>query len=99
MLAKMMRLRFHYGWIIAALIFLTMLLAAGMRSTPSVLIVPLQSEFGWSNAAISLSISINLVIYGLSGPFTAALMQRLGIGRVIMGALLLVAVACTLTTF
>ncbi|HLZ63965.1 MAG TPA: MFS transporter [Ktedonosporobacter sp.] len=98
MLARFLRFRFHYGWVIAVIIFLTMLFSAGMRSMPSVLIVPLEHEFGWSNAAISLSVSINLVIYGLSGPFTAALMQRFGVGRVIMGALLLVVIACGLTT-
>ena len=98
MLAKYLRFRFHYGWLIAAITFLALLAAAGMRSTPGVLIVPLEHDFGWSDATISLAISINLVIYGLSGPFAAALMQRVGIRRVILGALVLIAIACALTT-
>lgn len=97
-LAKYVRLPFHYGWIIAVLTFLALLAAAGMRSTPSVLIVPLEHNFGWSDATISFAISINLILYGLSGPFAAALMQRLGMRRVIISALLLIAVACALTT-
>lgn len=98
MLAKYIRLRFHYGWLIAIITFLALLASAGMRSTPSVLIVPLEKNFGWSNATISFAISINLVLYGLSGPFAAALMQRMGIRRVMIGALILIALACGLTT-
>ncbi len=89
--------RLHSGWIIAALTFLIML-AAGMRSMPGVLIVPLQQDFGWDRDAISLAVSINLVLFGLSGPFAAALMQRIGIRRVMVVALLLVELAAALTT-
>ncbi|MHC5544390.1 MFS transporter, partial [Singulisphaera rosea] len=67
----------HYAWIVAALTFLVLLATAGVRATPSVLIVPLEREFGWSRATISLAISVNLVLYGLIGPFAAALMERL----------------------
>jgi sugar phosphate permease len=97
-LAKHLRLRFHYGWAIAVLTFLALLASAGMRSTPSVLLVPLEHTFGWSDATISFAISINLILYGLSGPFAAALMQRLGMRRVVIGALTLIALACALTT-
>lgn len=89
--------KFHYGWIIAAVTFLTLLTSAGMRSTPGVLIVPLEHEFGWSTATISLAISINLFLYGLSGPFAAAFMERFGIRRVMLCALLLAALAAGLT--
>ena len=98
MIAKVPRSKFHYGWIVAGVTFLTLLTAAGMRSTPGVLIVPLEHEFGWSTATISLAVSINLVIYGLSGPFAAALMERFGVRRIIVVALLIVAVAAGLTT-
>jgi sugar phosphate permease len=98
MIAKMPRSRFHYGWIIAGVTFLTLLAAAGMRSTPGVLIVPLEHEFGWSTATISLAVSINLFIYGLSGPFAAALMERFGVRRIMVVALLVVAIAAGLTT-
>jgi len=99
MIAKLLRPHLHYGWIIAVVTFLTLLAAAGMRSTPGVLIVPLEHEFGWSTATISLAISINLVLYGVSGPFAAALMMRFGIRSVMVGALLLVALASALTIF
>src|SRR5438552_2753925 len=80
--------RIHYAWVIAAVTWLTLLAAAGFRSTPSTLIVPLQQEFGWSRATISLAVSINLVMFGLFAPFAGGLMERFGVRRVTIGALL-----------
>src|SRR6476659_10144138 len=88
----------HYGWVIAAVSFLTLITAAGFRSTVGVLIVPLQDEFGWSRATISAAVAINLILYGLGGPFAAGLYDRFGIRRVIVIALATIAVSSTLTT-
>lgn len=99
MLASKKRPVFHYSWVIVVTTFLTMLAAAGIRATPGVLIVPLEHSFGWSTATVSLAVSINLLLFGLSGPFAAALMQRIGIKRVMIAALILVGGAITLTTF
>jgi MFS family permease len=87
----------HYAWIVAAVTFVTLLGASGFRSTPGVLIVPLQEAFGWSRTTISLAVSINLVLFGLSGPFAAAAMSRFGLRRVVLVALLLVAAGSGLT--
>ena len=92
------RRRPHYAWIILGVTFLTLLAGAGIRATPSVLIVPLEEEFGWSRSTISFAISINILLYGLMGPFAGALMQRFGIRRTTMGALTLLAVGVTLST-
>ena len=69
--------RVHYAWVVAAVTFIALMGAAGFRATPSVLIVPLQNEFGWNRAVISGAVSVNLVLYGLIGPFAAAVMDRL----------------------
>ncbi len=97
--ATLARGRIHYGWIVVAVTFLVLLVAAGIRATPGVLIVPLEREFGWSRAAVSLAVSINLLLYGLLGPFAAALMDRFGARRITLGALSLLAVGVGLTTF
>ena len=76
--------RFHYAWIVVAVVFLALLAAAGVRATPGVLIVPLEQAFGWSSATISLAIAINLLLFGLMGPFAAALMQRFGMRRTVL---------------
>ena len=91
--------RLHYAWIVAAVTFITLLGAAGFRSTPGVLIRPLQQEFGWSTATISVAVSINLVLFGFSGPFAAALMERFGVRRLVPAALVMVAGGAGLTVF
>ena len=72
---------------------------AGFRSAPSVLIVPLEDAFGWSRSDISLAVAINLLLYGLVAPFAAALMDRFGIRKVVMTALLVVSAGSALTIF
>ena len=88
----------HYAWIVFAVTFITLLAASGIRSTPGVLMVPLEGEFGWSRATISLAVSINLVLFGFVGPFAAAMMDRWGIRPVVAGALILIAGGAALTT-
>src|SRR2546422_617062 len=90
--------RIHYAWVVAAVTFVALMGAAGFRATPSVLIVPLQNEFGWNRAVISVAVSINLILFGLTGPFAAALMDRFGIRKVTVGALATVATGALLTT-
>jgi predicted MFS family arabinose efflux permease len=53
--------------------------------------VPLNAEFGWSTTVMSLAVSVNLLLYGLTAPFAAALMDRFGLRRVVASALALVA--------
>ncbi|MGP3912245.1 MFS transporter [Nonomuraea sp. NBC_00507] len=91
------RRKLHRAWYVAAVAFVAILGAAGFRATPGVLITPLREEFGWSTGTISLAVSINLVLYGLTAPFAAALMDRFGMRRVVAIALLLIAVGSGLT--
>ena len=91
--------RIHYAWVVAAVTWLTLLAAAGFRSTPGTLIVPLEHEFGWSRATISLAVSINLLLFGLFAPFAGGLMERFGVRRVVLGALLTVSSGSGLTVF
>lgn len=81
----------HYGWVVAAVTFLTMLVTAGAVGAPGVLIGPLHQEFGWSTAEISSAFAIRLVLFGLIGPFAAAFMNRFGVRRVAAVALTLIA--------
>src|SRR3989475_12588625 len=90
--------RIHYAWVIAAVTFIALMGAAGFRATPSILIVPLQNEFGWNRAVISVAVSINLILFGLTGPLAAALMDRFGLRAVTVGALITVATAALSTT-
>ncbi|NIE87420.1 MULTISPECIES: MFS transporter [unclassified Burkholderia] len=97
-IAASARGRFHYGWVAAAVVFLILLAAAGTRATPSVLMVPLGNEFGWSRATVSLAISINIALYGLTGPFAAAAMQRFGLRPTILTALVVMGTGVALSS-
>jgi len=89
--------KIHPAWFVAVVAFVALVGAAGFRATPSVMLRPLHDEFGWSLGTISAAVSVNLLLYGLTAPFAAALMERFGIRRVVMGALLLVAAGSGLT--
>jgi sugar phosphate permease len=89
--------RLHYAWVIVAVTFLATIMIAGVRATPTVLIVPFEQEFHWSRAAISFAIGINLLLYGAVGPFAAAVMDRFGARRTITFALAVTAAGVALT--
>jgi predicted MFS family arabinose efflux permease len=81
----------HYGWVVAGVTFLTMLSAAGAVGAPGVLLLPLQREFGWSTSEISAAMAVRLLLFGLMGPFAAALLNRFGLRRIVLCSLGLVA--------
>ena len=91
--------RVHPAWIAALVTFFTLVATAGFRSAPSVLIVPLEEAFGWGRDQISLAISVNVLLYGLTAPFAAALMERFTVRKVVIGALTTVSTGAFLTTF
>jgi MFS family permease len=82
-------LPFYYGWFVLSLCFLTTLTSAGVRSSPSVLIHPLEAEFGWSRALIALAVSMNLLLFGIAAPISGWLIDRYGPRKVMLGSLLL----------
>ena len=86
-------MRLHYAWIIAGVTFLALLASAGIRATSTVMVLPLEHDFGWERATVSLALSVNLLLYGLCGPFAGALMARFGVRRVMLVALITLAVS------
>jgi len=85
-------LPFHYGWFVISLCFLTTLTSAGVRSSPSVLIHPLEAEFGWSRTLIASAVSMNLLLFGVAAPISGWLIDRLGPRKVMLGSLSLLIV-------
>ncbi|WDM45637.1 MFS transporter [Microbacterium luteolum] len=91
--------RFHPAWTVALVALIALIGAAGFRAAPGVLMVPLEEEFGWTTAELSLAVSINLLLYGLIAPFAAALMQRFGIRAVTVVALFVIGAGAALSVF
>ena len=94
----MARRSLHYAWIIASVTFVILLVTAGVRATPGVLMLSLEREFGWSRAVISSAVAINIALFGLIGPFAASVMDRWGVRRVILAAVALLSASVALTT-
>src|SRR5690349_13079661 len=92
------RRQLHYAWVVAGVTFIILLVTAGIRATPGVLMVSLEGEFGWSRAAISAAVAVNIALFGLIGPFAASVMDRAGLRRVVLAALALLAVSVALST-
>jgi len=93
----MLKSKIHPAWIVASITFATLFATAGLRSAPSVLILPLEEDFGWRRDVISLAVAINVLLYGFTAPFAAALMERFTIRKVVMAALFTVGTGALLT--
>ena len=89
----------HPAWIAAIVTGFTLIATAGFRSAPSVLIVPLEDAFGWSRDQISLALAVNVLLYGLTAPFAAALMERFTVRKVVICALITVSTGAFLTSY
>lgn len=81
--------KLYYGWIVVAVTFLTLLISSGIRTAPSVIIKPLEAEFQWSRASISLAVAFSLFAYGFGGPLGGGFVDRFGPKRVMLAGLAL----------
>jgi branched-subunit amino acid ABC-type transport system permease component len=95
--AALARRGVHPAWLAAGVTFPVLLVSAGMRSMPGVLLVPSAEDLGGDRATISFAVSVGLAITGFMGPFTAALMQRFGVRKMIPAALILISLAVAAT--
>ena len=82
--------RFHYAWVVVVVTGVTLLTAAGVRAAPGVLIKPLEADFGWGPASISLAVAISILAYGLGGPLGGGLVDRFGPRRIMLAGLSLI---------
>ena len=66
--ARLVSGRVHYAWVIVAVMFVVIVASVGVRAAPSVLIVPLQRDYGWSVTTISGAVSLNIALFGQWAP-------------------------------
>ncbi|HEV8230561.1 MAG TPA: MFS transporter [Candidatus Limnocylindria bacterium] len=83
--------RFHYAWVVVAVTLLTLMAAQAVRAAPGIIIVPLEQEFGWDRAAISLAVGVSLLAFGFGGPLGGFFVDRFGPRIVLVAGLLLIA--------
>jgi MFS family permease len=89
----------NYAFVVVGVVFFCLLVAAGQRGASGVLIPKLSEAFGWERGTVSTAFGLGIFCYGMVGPFGAALMQRFGIRRVIVGALIIMALATAGSSF
>lgn len=83
--------KFHYAWIVCGVTFFVLLISAGVRTAPGVLIKPFEAEYGWDRASISFAVAVSLFIFGFGGPIGGSLVDRFGPKRVMLAGLTLIA--------
>lgn len=91
--------KWHYSWIVLAVTFIAIIVAGIIRSSAGVFIVPFENQFGWSRPSISFAFAISLFLYGFSGPFMAAFVEKYGLKRMMLGSMTLLAIALACTFF
>ena len=98
-IARLFAGRLHYAWVVVAVMFVVILASVGVRAAPGVLIVPLQQAFGWNAAVISGAVSLNILLFGLVGPFAAGLIQVIGLKRTVLASMALLVIGAGLSSF
>lgn len=84
------RLPFFYGWVVVASVFVTQSICYGIYYSFSVFFVALLGEFGWSRAPTAGVFSVLVLVIGLGGVVSGALIDRFGASKVLpTGAILM----------
>src|SRR5262245_1078026 len=91
--------RFRYGWVVLVVAAAVVLIGAGTRAAPGALLLGIQADTGWSVAQISIAGAAGLLLLGLGGPVSGVLIDRFGIRRLSVGALLLTAFGMGASSF
>jgi MFS family permease len=92
------RLPFFYGWVIVGSIFANFTFIYGVYYSFSVYFVALLEEFGWSRAETAGVYSVFLIVMGVCGLVSGALLDRLGPSRMMPAGGILLAVGLAATS-
>ncbi|MED1470117.1 MFS transporter [Bacillus salipaludis] len=79
--------RIHYSWFILAITFFSIIAAGIVMSSSGVFIDPFEKEFGWDRSVIALAFAISMFLYGISGPFMAALLNVIGLKKMMIASM------------
>jgi MFS family permease len=90
------RLPFFYGWVVVAVVFVTMAVGVNARTAFSLLFPPMLSEFGWERGVTAGAFSFGFMVSAFLSPVLGRLMDRhgprlvnlLGVGTLAAGLLL-----------
>ncbi|MDQ6599031.1 MFS transporter [Bacillus salipaludis] len=89
--------RIHYSWFILAITFFSIIAAGIVMSSSGVFIDPFEKEFGWDRSEIALAFAISMFLYGISGPFMAALLNVIGLKKMMIASMATLLIGIILT--
>jgi len=70
--------RLYYGWVIVAVLMISITLAYAVRSSFTVFYVAILDDFGWTRAETAGIFSLSLIVYGVGGIAAGILLDKLG---------------------
>jgi MFS family permease len=94
-----MRLPFYYGWLIVAVVFVTMGIGVNARTAFSLLFPPILDEFGWERGVTAGAFSFGFLVSAALSPSLGRLMDRRGPRLVVEIGVLLIASGLLLATW
>ncbi len=97
--AKLAGLPVFYGWIVVAVVFITMGIGVNVRTSFSLLYPSILQEYGWDRATTAAAFSIGFICAGLFSPIVGRLMDLFAPRYLLSASALLVSVGLVLSTY
>jgi len=72
------RLPFFYGWIVVAVVFVTVAISVTARTSFSLVVPPVIDEFGWDRGLVAGAFSAGFLLTAVLGPMIGKMMDRYG---------------------
>ena len=83
----------HHNWRTPAIVLICggaiLTLSLGIRHSFGLFLTPMSMEFGWGRETFAFAIALQNLIWGAAQPFSGAIADRYGSGRVLVGGALL----------
>ena len=72
------RLPFFYGWVVVAVVFVTMALGVNARTAFSLFLPPILGEFGWDRGVTAGAFSFGFLVSAFLSPLFGRMMDARG---------------------
>lgn len=82
-----------YGWVIVAVLAVTMTIASGARFLFGVVLKPVSEQFGWDRAQLTGAVMASMIVISICQPLVGILVDRIGPKKILVAGLLLLGLA------
>lgn len=92
-------LPFYYGWIVVAIVFITMGIGVNVRTSFSLLYPAILDEFGWDKGTTAATFTVGFICGGLFAPIIGRLMDISSPRFLVSGSAISASVGLVLSTY